>query len=66
MHLRQGRSREADILVAAVGRKHLITADMIKPGAIVIDVGVNRDTETGKLCGDVATAEAQEYSFSDI
>jgi methylenetetrahydrofolate dehydrogenase (NADP+)/methenyltetrahydrofolate cyclohydrolase len=49
-------------LVAAVGRKHLITADMIKPGAIVIDVGVNRDAETGKLCGDVATAEAQEVA----
>ena len=54
--------READVLVAAVGRKHLITADMIKPGAIVIDVGVNRDPETGKLCGDVATAEAQEVA----
>ena len=54
--------READILVAAVGRKHLITADMIKPGAIVIDVGVNRDPETGKLCGDVDTAAAQEVA----
>ena len=54
--------READILVAAVGRKHIITADMVKPGAVVIDVGVNRDPETGKLCGDVATAEAQEVA----
>lgn len=54
--------READILVAAVGRKHIITADMIKPGAIVIDVGVNRDAETGKLCGDVDTAEAAKVA----
>ena len=54
--------READILVAAVGRKHIITADMIKPGAIVIDVGVNRDPETGKLCGDVVTAEAEKVA----
>jgi methylenetetrahydrofolate dehydrogenase (NADP+)/methenyltetrahydrofolate cyclohydrolase len=42
----------ADIVVAAVGRRHTVTADMVKPGAIVIDVGVNRD-EAGKLCGDV-------------
>lgn len=44
--------RQADILVAAVGRENLITADMVKPGAVVIDVGMNRDAE-GKLCGDV-------------
>lgn len=44
--------READILVAAVGRAKLITADMVKEGAVVIDVGMNRD-EAGKLCGDV-------------
>jgi len=44
-------TRQADILVAAVGRKHFITADMIKPGAIVIDVGINR--EDGRLYGDV-------------
>jgi len=43
----------ADILVAAVGRPRLITADMVKEGAAVIDVGVNRDPATGKLCGDV-------------
>lgn len=42
----------ADILVSAVGRAKFITADMVKPGAIVIDVGMNRD-ENGKLCGDV-------------
>ena len=45
-------TRQADIVVAAVGRRHTLTADMVKPGAIVIDVGINRD-EQGKLCGDV-------------
>ena len=45
-------TRQADILVAAVGRRNTITADMVKPGAVVIDVGMNR-TDTGKLCGDV-------------
>ena len=44
--------READILVAAVGRAKFVTADMVKEGAAVIDVGMNRD-ENGKLCGDV-------------
>ena len=44
--------READILVAAVGRPKFITKDMVKPGAAVIDVGMDRD-ENGKLCGDV-------------
>lgn len=43
---------KADILVAAVGRKRFITADMVKDGAVVIDVGINRDDD-GKLCGDV-------------
>ena len=45
-------ARSADILVSAVGRAHFLTADMVKPGAVVIDVGMNRD-ENGKLCGDV-------------
>ena len=44
---------EADILVVAIGRPRFVTQDMVKPGAAVIDVGVNRDPETGKLCGDV-------------
>ena len=44
--------RRADILISAVGRRGLITADMIKPGAAVVDVAMNRD-EDGKLCGDV-------------
>lgn len=45
-------TRQADIVVAAVGRRNVLTADMVKPGAVVIDVGMNRD-EAGKLCGDV-------------
>ncbi len=45
-------TRQADILVAAVGKEAMITADMVKPGAVVIDVGINRNSE-GKLCGDV-------------
>ena len=45
-------TRQADILVAAVGKVGLITADMVKPGAVVVDVAMNRD-ENGKLCGDV-------------
>jgi len=45
-------TRQADIVVAAVGRRGTLTAGMVKPGAIVIDVGINRD-DTGKLCGDV-------------
>lgn len=44
---------EADILVVAIGKPKFVTSDMVKPGAAVIDVGVNRDPETGKLCGDV-------------
>ncbi len=43
---------QADILVSAVGKAHFVTADMVKPGAVVIDVGMNRD-ENNKLCGDV-------------
>ena len=43
---------QADVIVAAVGKQNVITADMVKPGAVVIDVGMNRNAE-GKLCGDV-------------
>ena len=43
----------AEILVVAIGRPKFVTADMVAPGAVVIDVGVNRDPESGKLCGDV-------------
>jgi methylenetetrahydrofolate dehydrogenase (NADP+)/methenyltetrahydrofolate cyclohydrolase len=51
-------TRQADIVVAAVGRRNVLTADMVKPGAVIIDVGINRD-EHGKLCGDVDFAGVQ-------
>lgn len=54
-------TRQADILVAAVGRVNLITADMVKPGAVVIDVAMNRNAE-GKLCGDVDFAPVAEIA----
>jgi methylenetetrahydrofolate dehydrogenase (NADP+)/methenyltetrahydrofolate cyclohydrolase len=50
-------TRRADILVAAGGRPRMVTGDMLKPGAIVIDVGINRLPD-GKLCGDVDFASA--------
>ena len=43
---------QADVIVAAVGKRNVLTADMVKPGAVVLDVGMNRN-EAGKLCGDV-------------
>lgn len=46
-------TRQAEILVVAIGRPKFVTADMVGEGAVVIDVGVNRDPETGRLCGDV-------------
>lgn len=51
-------TRQADILVAAVGRTKFVTPDMVKDGAVVIDVGMNRD-ENGKLCGDVDYAAVE-------
>ncbi len=54
-------TRQADVVVAAVGRRNTLTATMIKPGAIVIDVGINQD-ENGKLCGDVDFAQAREVA----
>lgn len=53
--------RGADILVAAVGRPNFITADMVKPGAVVIDVGINRGADC-KLCGDVNFDEVKEIA----
>ncbi len=50
--------RQADILVVAVGKAKFVTADMVKPGAVVIDVGMDRD-EAGKLCGDVDYAAVE-------
>ena len=54
-------TRQADVVVAATGRRNTLTADMIKPGAVVIDVGINRD-DNGKLCGDVDFAGAKEVA----
>lgn len=51
---------EADILVVAIGKPRFVTENMVKPGAAVIDVGVNRDAETDKLCGDVDFAACEE------
>ena len=54
-------TRQADVIVAAVGKRNVLTADMVKPGAVVIDVGMNR-TEEGKLCGDVDFAGVKEVA----
>ena len=54
-------TRQADVVVAAVGRRNTLTADMVKPGAVVIDVGINRDDE-GKLCGDVDYAGVSQVA----
>ena len=54
-------ARQADILIAAVGRPRMITRDMVKPGAVVIDVGINRDTNN-TLCGDVDTDAVREVA----
>lgn len=51
----------ADVIVAAVGKEKVVTADMVKPGAVVIDVGMNRNAE-GKLCGDVDTEEVAKVA----
>ena len=48
----KAQTLQADVIVAAVGKRNVLTADMVKPGAVVIDVGMNRD-DAGKLCGDV-------------
>ena len=59
-------TRQADVVVAAVGRRNTLTADMVKPGAIVIDVGMNRipegEADAGKLCGDVDFAGVREVA----
>ncbi|MCX7248678.1 MAG: bifunctional methylenetetrahydrofolate dehydrogenase/methenyltetrahydrofolate cyclohydrolase FolD [Burkholderiales bacterium] len=54
-------TRQSDIVVAAVGKRNVLTADMVKPGAIVIDVGMNRNPE-GKLCGDVDFAGVRKVA----
>jgi methylenetetrahydrofolate dehydrogenase (NADP+)/methenyltetrahydrofolate cyclohydrolase len=52
---------QADVIVAAVGKRNVLTADMVKPGAVVIDVGMNRDDD-GKLCGDVDFAGVSQVA----
>ncbi|MGM9426510.1 bifunctional methylenetetrahydrofolate dehydrogenase/methenyltetrahydrofolate cyclohydrolase FolD [Hydrogenophaga sp. MI9] len=52
---------QADVIVAAVGKRNVLTADMVKPGAVVLDVGMNRNDE-GKLCGDVDFAGVREVA----
>jgi methylenetetrahydrofolate dehydrogenase (NADP+) / methenyltetrahydrofolate cyclohydrolase len=54
-------TRQADVVVAAVGKRNVLTAGMVKPGAVVIDVGMNRNDE-GKLCGDVDFAGVREVA----
>jgi methylenetetrahydrofolate dehydrogenase (NADP+) / methenyltetrahydrofolate cyclohydrolase len=54
-------TRQADVVVVAVGRRNVLRADMVKPGAVVIDVGMNRNDE-GKLCGDVDFAGVAEVA----
>lgn len=56
-------TKKADILVAAVGKAKFVTADMVKDGAVVIDVGMNRD-EDGKLCGDVDFENVKEKAYA--
>ena len=60
-------TRQADVLIAAVGRAKFVTADMVKDGAVVIDVGMNRD-ENGKLCGDVdyAAVESKASAITPV
>ena len=55
-------TRRADILVSAIGKTRFVTADMVKDGAVVIDVAMNRD-ENGKLCGDVDFAAVEPKAF---
>jgi methylenetetrahydrofolate dehydrogenase (NADP+)/methenyltetrahydrofolate cyclohydrolase len=52
---------QADVIVAAVGKRKILTADMVKPGAVVLDVGMNRNEE-GKLCGDVDFAGVEQVA----
>ena len=55
------QTRRADVLVVATGKPKMITGSMVKPGAVVIDVGINRDAN-GKLCGDVDFETAKEVA----
>lgn len=58
-------TKEADLIVCAVGKKNFLTIDMVKEGATIIDVGINRD-EDGKVCGDVDKAVAQKATLTPV
>ena len=53
---------QADILISAVGKAGLVRRDFVKPGAVILDVGINRDPVTGGLCGDVCTEEVEDLA----
>jgi len=57
----KAHTRTADLIIAAVGRPRMLTADMVKPGTVVIDVGMNRDVD-GRLCGDVDFAGVSQVA----
>ena len=57
----KAQTLQADVIVAAVGKRNVLTADMVKPGAVVLDVGMNRD-DAGKLCGDVDFAAVKDVA----
>lgn len=59
-------ARSADILIAAIGRPHFVTADMVKPGAVVIDVGINRIPDSSKKSGSRLTGDVDAEALSDI
>ena len=58
-------TRSADILIAAIGKPHFVTADMVKPGAVVIDVGINRIPDASKKSGSRLTGDVAMHEFSD-
>ena len=59
-------TRSADILVAAIGRPHFVTPDMVKPGAVVIDVGINRIPDATKKSGTRLTGDVDAEGLSDV
>ena len=59
-------TRSADILIAAIGRAHFVTADMVKPGAVVIDVGINRIPDSSKKSGSRLTGDVDADALSDV
>ena len=58
-------TRSADILIAAIGKPHFVTANMVKPGAVVIDVGINRIPDASKKSGSRLTGDVAMHEFSE-